>query len=198
MTARHSCHALRFRHGSRRRGSDSIKWHRYGPMCCRCGWRIWISLLPSRFIRALRERAAHGVFGYGVLLPPLTALLCARLLHATGGRSSRSKWCFCRVWWAVSMPSAGRRRNRATVCWCTRRSIRRSVRARGPAAALANRRTGGRPAGEWLYYEPDYDALVAADHARTRLFILCHPHNPVGRVYTAAELERLAEFCAPA
>jgi cystathionine beta-lyase len=29
-----------------------------------------------------------------------------------------------------------------------------------------------------------------------RLFLLCSPHNPVGRVWTAAELERIGDICA--
>ena len=31
--------------------------------------------------------------------------------------------------------------------------------------------------------------------ADTRMLILCSPHNPVGRVWTRDELERLGEFC---
>jgi cystathionine beta-lyase len=30
---------------------------------------------------------------------------------------------------------------------------------------------------------------------RAASFILCHPHNPTGREWTVAELERIAEFC---
>ena len=29
----------------------------------------------------------------------------------------------------------------------------------------------------------------------TRIFVLCNPHNPVGRVFTKAELEKIAEIC---
>src|SRR5690606_13936916 len=49
--------------------------------------------------------------------------------------------------------------------------------------------------GNILHYELDFDALEAAVTPRTRLFMLCNPHNPVGRVYTRAELEQVAEFC---
>jgi len=31
--------------------------------------------------------------------------------------------------------------------------------------------------------------------AQSRLFLLCNPHNPVGRVFTRAELEQVAEIC---
>jgi cystathionine beta-lyase len=44
-------------------------------------------------------------------------------------------------------------------------------------------------------YEIDFDAFEAAITARTKIFVLCNPHNPVGRVYTREELERLADIC---
>ncbi|MCS6908898.1 MAG: aminotransferase class I/II-fold pyridoxal phosphate-dependent enzyme, partial [Anaerolineales bacterium] len=37
-----------------------------------------------------------------------------------------------------------------------------------------------------------FEQALAPD---TRLFILCNPHNPTGRVFRRAELERLAEIC---
>jgi cystathionine beta-lyase len=44
-------------------------------------------------------------------------------------------------------------------------------------------------------YEIDFDRFERGISDRTRIFILCNPHNPVGRVFTAAELERIAEIC---
>ncbi|HLV12788.1 MAG TPA: PatB family C-S lyase [Trueperaceae bacterium] len=43
-------------------------------------------------------------------------------------------------------------------------------------------------------YELDMDAVRAAVTERTRLLMLCNPHNPIGRMYTRAELEALAEL----
>ena len=43
-------------------------------------------------------------------------------------------------------------------------------------------------------YEIDFEQLDAAIDAGTRVLMLCHPHNPSGRAYTHAELERLAEL----
>jgi len=46
-------------------------------------------------------------------------------------------------------------------------------------------------------YEMDFEDLEAkAADPGTRLLMLCNPHNPVGRVWTRAELLRLAEICA--
>ena len=44
-------------------------------------------------------------------------------------------------------------------------------------------------------YEHNFDAFEQAITERTSLFLLCNPHNPVGRVFEARELERLAEIC---
>lgn len=43
-------------------------------------------------------------------------------------------------------------------------------------------------------YEIDFEALESAVSDRSRLLMLCNPHNPVGRVFTLPELERLADF----
>jgi len=44
-------------------------------------------------------------------------------------------------------------------------------------------------------YVADLDAFRAAITPRTRAFVLCNPHNPVGRVFTRAELEGMARVC---
>jgi cysteine-S-conjugate beta-lyase len=44
-------------------------------------------------------------------------------------------------------------------------------------------------------YLIDFEAFEAAITPETRLFILCNPHNPVGRVFRRDELERMAEIC---
>jgi cystathionine beta-lyase len=41
----------------------------------------------------------------------------------------------------------------------------------------------------------DWPALEAAVTPDTRVFSLCSPHNPVGRVWTRAELEQVHQFC---
>ena len=44
-------------------------------------------------------------------------------------------------------------------------------------------------------YEIDFDQLEKAVTPDTRLFALCNPHNPVGRVFTRTELEKIADIC---
>lgn len=44
------------------------------------------------------------------------------------------------------------------------------------------------------YYEIDFDALQESLTPDTKLFYLCNPHNPVGRVYTREELQQVSAF----
>ncbi len=48
-------------------------------------------------------------------------------------------------------------------------------------------------AGEtWSF---DWDAMERAVTPATRLFLLCNPQNPLGRAFSPAEIQRLADFC---
>lgn len=44
-------------------------------------------------------------------------------------------------------------------------------------------------------YVFDFDALEAAVTPETRCFVLCSPQNPVGRVFTKAEIREVLAFC---
>ncbi len=46
-------------------------------------------------------------------------------------------------------------------------------------------------------YSMDFDGLEKlASEPRTKMLYLCNPHNPVGRVWTKAELQQLGDICA--
>ena len=45
-------------------------------------------------------------------------------------------------------------------------------------------------------YRMDYDDLEQkASDPRTRVLLLCNPHNPAGRVWTPEELKRVGDIC---
>lgn len=46
--------------------------------------------------------------------------------------------------------------------------------------------------GCWTF---DWEAMEKAVTPETRVFLLCNPQNPLGRVFTSAEVIQLAEFC---
>jgi cystathionine beta-lyase len=45
-------------------------------------------------------------------------------------------------------------------------------------------------------YEMDFDDLESKITPKTKMFILCNPHNPGGRVWKAETLKQLADICA--
>ena len=45
------------------------------------------------------------------------------------------------------------------------------------------------------YYKMDFEDLKEKIDDRTRMIILCSPHNPIGRVWTKEELTKLVEIC---
>jgi cystathionine beta-lyase len=47
-------------------------------------------------------------------------------------------------------------------------------------------------------YSIDWDSFRLGVARNTGLFVLCNPHNPVGRVFHRHELERMAEICLSA
>jgi len=52
--------------------------------------------------------------------------------------------------------------------------------------------------GQRLIPQLDLDVFAQSFHsndARTRMFLLCHPHNPVGKVFTRNELQGMADIC---
>ena len=46
--------------------------------------------------------------------------------------------------------------------------------------------------GVWAF---DWDAMEKAVTPETRIFLLCNPQNPLGRVFSKDEIVRLADFC---
>jgi len=176
-----------------RRHSDSVKWHRYGDGVL----PMWVAdmdfLSPEPMIRALRERVEHGVFGYGADLPELRQAIVDRLAGLYGWRVLPQDLVFvpgvitgfnlaCR---AVTSPGDG---------MLVQTPIYPPIlRVPGNVGLTCNEMELTRqPDG---YYTIDFDAFEKTITGRTRIFILCNPHNPVGRAFQRHELERMAEIC---
>ena len=71
-----------------------------------------------------------------------------------------------------------------------------SVRNNGCEVLETALRSNQREAADTYHFEIDWDDFEAccADE-KTTLFLLCNPHNPTGRVWTAEELQRMNDIC---
>ncbi|MDS4027077.1 MAG: PatB family C-S lyase [Candidatus Contendobacter sp.] len=185
-----------FDHAPDRRGADSLKWQRYG-----AALPLWVAdmdfVSPEPVLTALRARVAHGVFGYGAPPEALTETICARMVDCYDWTVTPEQIVYlpglvcglnvvCR---AVGEP--GDAVLVQTPVYPPFLSAPTNQDRRLLTAELTAETGDGR-----LHYRFDDAAFAAAIDSRTRLFILCHPHNPVGRAFGVEELQRLATICA--
>lgn len=192
--------------------TDSYKWRKYGPDVI----PLWIADMdfasPEPVIRALRERVEHGVFGYpdGLHnfieeLPDLRSVIVDRMAERYQWQiQPQDIYLLPGVIPGLNMAclAAGRSADTTSSGHDNARSA--GVLVQTPVyppifqaadttsrlhqeAALERMRNGS--------YQVDWTAFETAITEQTRLFILCNPHNPIGKVFQQSELERIAETC---
>ena len=175
-----------------RRTSDSIKWNLYGDAI-----PLWVADMdfpaPEPVIRALSERVDHGIFGYCKEPDELRPLLVERLKHLYDWEVSPDSLLFL-----PGIVSGFNVAARATACpgdgvliqtpvYFPFLRVPRNLHLRMNEMELTRGANG--------HYEVDFDLFEETITGRTCFFLLCSPHNPVGRVFTREELERMAEIC---
>ena len=148
---------------------------------------------PEPVVRALRARAEHPFYGYGNEEPEFFEVIVDRLQKRFGWRVSAEAILHlpgvipgfnlaCR---SAAAPGDGLLLQTPMYppilrapdnCGLTREE------------APLGRDADGR-------YAIDFDVFRSAIRERTRLFLLCNPHNPVGRVWDRTDLSRIAETC---
>ena len=183
--------AFDFEHVPERRGSDSVKWNKYAGQDV---LPLWIADMdfasPPPVLAALQARVARGDLGYAEPWPALVEAVQAYCQRHYDWRVEAD--------WLVWLPGLVCGINLAC------RSVDGEVLTATPvyppflsAPGLSGRglvRVSLREeGGRWSW---DFAALEAAVTPATRLLLLCHPHNPVGRAWDADELQALAEFAA--
>ena len=176
-----------------RRGTESNKWHKYPPDVL----PLWVADMdfasPEPVIRALRERVEHGVFGYGVEQPEFHQVMHDRFLKRYGWKVEPEAM--------VLMPGVTPGNNTACRAFGgPGDGIVMQLPVYPPILRLPDNVGMSRDAASLVResdgrYTIDFDAFERAITPRTRMFVLCNPHNPVGRVFTREELLRIAEIC---
>ena len=176
-----------------RRGTGSLKWERYPG---RDVLPMWVADMDFKsapeIIAALEERAAHGVFGYTI--PPKSTVEAAiAYLEDKHGRAATAEQI---VWFPGLVPALNVAcrafvQPGEEVLTCT--PVYPPFLT-APDFAGVGLRTVELVENDGVW-DIDFDGLENAVTARTKLFILCNPHNPVGRAFPETTIARLAEFC---
>ncbi len=182
-----------------RRGTGCLKWDAWEARGHTADeLPLWVADMDFRVmpeaLEALQERVAHGVFGYTMPTDAYHDAVEGWFERHHGWRPERE--------WTVHAPG---------VVFALATAIRAYtqpgdfVLIQQPVYypfKLMVEKNGRRVANNPLVrgvdgrYEMDFDAFerTVAETGAT-LFILCSPHNPVGREWTAAELRRIGEIC---
>lgn len=181
-------------------GTHSVKWdmmERLYGVSADTGLSMWVADMdfrpPACVQSAVEKMTAHGIYGYygddagyreairwwmetrhGWPLNPDHIFTTHGLVNATG-----------LVVDAYTAPGDG-----VVLMTPVYHAFARTIKAAGRVVvecplALVNGR-----------YEMDFAAWDAQMTGKERMLILCSPHNPGGRVWTAEELRAVADFCA--
>lgn len=175
------------------RGISSAKWEKYKGKDI---IPLWLADMdfhsPPAVIEALHHRVEQGVFGYPSVPHELINAILSMLLTAYGWEVKPE--------WLVWMPGLVTGLN--VVCRAAAASeeeVLTAVPVYPPflsAPRLSRRLLITVPltqeTGRWTF---DFDRVESLIRPRTRLFLFCNPHNPVGRVFNRDELTCLANIC---
>ena len=179
-----------------RRGTDSQKWQKYAGRDILPMWVADMDFETAPAItEAIRGRLGHAIYGYS---RPVASTVEA----VAGAMASRYRWQVDPSW-LVWLPGLVCGLNVAVRAFADEGDEVLSLSPVYPPFTTAPRYGGRQSRAVPLVldtqarrWEIDWEALESAVTARTRLFIFCHPHNPVGRVWTREETTRIAAFCA--
>ena len=175
-----------------RTGTASFKWDKYAAGIL----PLWVAdmdfVSPPAVVAALRERAAHGVFGYALVPDSLIDAIRAHLVARYGWRIEPD--------WLVWLPSVVPGLNLACRAFAGPGEAVMTVTPVYPPFLEAPPDQGRRlvtvPAafagGRW---QLPLEAMEAAVTPDTRVLLFCHPHNPLGRVWSHDEVVAVVDFC---
>ena len=176
-----------------RRGTRSLKWEAYGGQDVIPMWVADMDFqAPPAVIEALHRRVAHGIFGYTVAAEELASVVVARCRDHYGWTIEPD--------WLVWLPGVVPGLLAACRAFSAPDDEIVTFTPVYPPFLTAPGQSGRRLVSIPLVrragrYTIDLAALEAAITPRTRLLLLCHPHNPVGRVFDRTELSAVAEIC---
>ena len=182
-----------------RRNSNSLKWTEYPEDVL----PLWVADMdfqtPEPIRNALHAALDHGVLGYEFLKPHTQQVIATRMERLYGWQVDPD--------WVVSTVGVVNGFNIAARAVCEENDgalvqtpvyhmffgIHKNIGLTKQISPFSFAEEGKR-----LVPQLDLDMFAEAFHsndAKTRMFLLCHPHNPVGKAFSHDELQGMAEIC---
>ena len=188
-----------------RRGSNCIKWDEAeDPDII----PLWVADMDFHvypgIVEALRKRVEHGVFGYS-LVPQSYYDAVIRWFRDRHGAKGWKREHFIytigvvpaisAIIHALTLPGDKVLVN-TPVYNCFFSSIRNQGCIAEEVPLLLNETSLRSPLNALPAFTVDWEAFErACADPKVRIFLLCNPHNPAGRVWTREELQRMGEIC---
>jgi len=189
--------AWNFDEPSKREGTNSIKYdHREETFGVKDVIPMWVADMdfntPDFIVKSLHDRLNHEIYGYSFRPPEYY--------------SSIIEWFKCRHNWKIERewisfcPGIVPALNFCTLAF-TQPGDNIIVQPPVYFPFFSATESHGRnliynklieSEGKWVM---DFDSLVAGIDGKTKMVIISNPHNPVGRVWSHEELNKLADIC---
>ena len=181
-----------------RTGHDSAKWGAVADGCL----PLWVADMdfrsPPSAIKAMIERARHGVFGYTMDPPKLKEVVAEHMERLYNWRIRPEDVLFS-PGLVLGLCATGRGFG------APGDAVLIQTPVYGPffKAATSNQKFALSIDMQYIaddehsfHYENDYDAFEeAASKPQTSIHLQCNPQNPAGFMFSSAELERIGEIC---
>jgi len=175
-----------------RRDSDSVKWNRFPEDVL----PLWVADMdfptPEFIINAIRKRLDHPFFGYGSCSSEVIEEICSWLQRRHNWHVEPEHILLLPGvvsgfnWVATSLLEPGESFVFQTPVYPPFFRVAGNVTVEEIKVPLILGTD---------QYEIDFDLIERNIKEKTSLFLLCNPHNPVGRVFSELELKILGEVC---
>lgn len=175
-----------------RTNTNSYKWDKYSPDVL----PLWVADMDFKaappILDALQRLVSHGVIGYSNVPKELNDAVVERL-------KNRHNWHIQKEWivWLPGMipglHTSTRLLGNDNVGVMTTTPVYHPFLH---AAEWDKHQLQGVPfVWQNNRWEMDFEGMEKAITSTTKMYMLCNPHNPNGRVFSREELEKLANFC---
>jgi cystathionine beta-lyase len=161
---------------------------------------LWVADMdfqaPDSVIQALKSRMEHPVFGYSFAIPELREILKDRLANLYNWHVELDDIVFMPGVMAslnhvlrVFGQADGNVLMTTPVYPPFLDSPKQNAMQANIVPLLMTENDG------ILHYTVDFEAFENAINEGTKVFLMCNPHNPVGRMWSHDELKRIGEIC---
>ncbi len=158
---------------------------------------LWVADMdfraPQEILDAITARVAHGIFGYSEPKQDFFDALGVWFATRHGWKCEPRNFVqTCGVVHALAtlISAFAETGDAVLICQPVYYPFASTIRGNGRRLVVSELRER---AGRYVVDFEDFERKIIAHGVK--LFILCNPHNPVGRVWTRAELERLGDIC---